>query len=101
MHQRSGGVGPTANVVYKRMIAQKHDNTYSKTLKLDQMQTELLNFALSNSVFKRSKIQHSPLCAIPRHNGTSLAAMKLGSLYSELNPHALVYTLYLQIHLLF
>ena len=31
----SGGMGPTANVVYKRissMIAQKHDKTYSKTL---------------------------------------------------------------------
>ena len=31
----SGGMGPTANMVYKRissMIAQKHDKTYSKTL---------------------------------------------------------------------
>ena len=28
----SGGIGPTANMVYKRMIAQKHDQTYSKTL---------------------------------------------------------------------
>ena len=31
----AGGMGPTANVVYKRiasMIAQKHDETYNKTL---------------------------------------------------------------------
>ena len=61
----SGGMGPTANVVYKRissiMIAQK---TFSKTL-------HCIRCKLSY-VPKRSKIQHSPPYNIPRHNGPSL-----------------------------
>ena len=66
----SGGMGPTANVVYKRissiMIAQK---TFSKTL-------HCIRCKLSY-VPKRSKIQHSPPYNIPRHNGPSLP-QKLG-----------------------
>ena len=64
----SGGMGPTANVIYKRissMIAQKHDIAYSKILHCIRWKTEVLTLVLSNYVPKRSKIQHSQPYNIP------------------------------------
>ena len=82
----SGGMGPTANVVYKRiasMIAQKHDKTYSKTLHC-KLSYSLLCSAIMCIREARSSIHHTATSP-----DTMDLAWHIGqSLYSELNPHA-------------
>ena len=72
----SGGMGPTANVVYKRIASMILPRNMTRHIQQDppwdQMEIELLTLALSNYMPKRSKIQHSSPCNIPRHNGPSL-----------------------------
>ena len=81
----SGGMGPTANMVYKRvssMIAQKHDKTYSTAR--PSIASDVFTLALSNYVPKKSKIQHSPPYNIPTMD---LACHEGRVPLHRLNPH--------------
>ncbi len=76
----AGGMGPIANVVYKRiasMTAQKQDKTFSKIIhwircKLSYIFTTALSNYVHACLLKRSKIQHSPSRSIYGHNGPGM-----------------------------
>ena len=82
----SGGMGPIATTVYKRMaslIAENYNNPYSSTLFLAKMQAEFLLIAICNNVRLEVLLsQTNKHTVLPRQNSgeTCLAEPKPGDL---------------------